>query len=202
MNKHSFSADRASARHPILHSLSLSLTPVARITKLAKYLSTASLLLLTQLAYSDDGTWLATPVDNNWNNPANWSSGKVPNFEGTAFFSTSSITNIQVSQNTIVGNIIFEADASPFTITALPGLPVEIGLSLENDSPVEQNFVAEAVGGDTVGFSCDQPTIIGPVRFTQHATNVPTDFPAQISFQIGGPGDAILHNLGASVPGG
>ena len=141
-------------------------------------------------------------MDNNWNNPANWSSGKVPNFEGTAFFSTSSITNIQVSQNTIVGNIIFEADASPFTITALPGLPVEIGLSLENDSPVEQNFVAAAAGSDTVGFTCFQPTISGPIKFTLQATDVPPDYPPAVTFEIAGAGDATLHNLGASVPGG
>jgi len=44
------------------------------------------ILLFGRFAYGADGTWVANPGDNNWNNPTNWSSGTVPGFFDTAFF--------------------------------------------------------------------------------------------------------------------
>jgi hypothetical protein len=35
------------------------------------------ILLFGHPSYADP-EWLANPVDNNWNNPANWSTGMVP----------------------------------------------------------------------------------------------------------------------------
>ena len=174
----------------------------AHPAKFAHCLVAASLFLLTELAYSDSGTWLANPVDNNWNNPANWSSGTVPTVDDTALFESSTITNIEIPDGTSVGTIMFLEDASAYTITALPGVGVGINLGVTNNSNTEQNFVGAAEGSDAGSFTCFQPTITGPIQFTQQATDVFTDFPPEVTFEIAGAGDAIFHNVGANVSGG
>src|SRR5262245_49558192 len=67
-------------------------------------------------------TWKADPVDNDWNNPANWTPETVPNGPGdVARFAGSSITDLEVSAaSTEVAEIVFTPEAGRFTITASP----------------------------------------------------------------------------------
>ncbi|MGH8093101.1 MAG: autotransporter-associated beta strand repeat-containing protein [Chthoniobacterales bacterium] len=176
-----------------------------RIGKLLGLLG-CCLLLLGQGAYGADGTWVANPVDNNWNNPANWSSGTVPGVFDTAFFAGSNTTNINITQGTALENIMFNSGAGAFTITALPSVGVGFGLGIENDSSVEQNFVAATDDSNSGGFSFNQEvdnvTITGPVTFTQQAQNTATGNAGFVNFFFAGAGDATFHDLGASVAGG
>jgi autotransporter-associated beta strand protein len=101
---------------------------------------------------------------------------------------------------------MFNAGAEAFAITALGGVGLTLGI--ENDSGVEQNFVATADGSNSGSFAFFQEinkvTITGPVTFTQQARNADTGSAAgYVNFIFSaGAGDATFHDLGASVAGG
>ncbi len=147
---------------------------------------------------------LASPSDNNWNNPVNWSSGTVPNGFDVATFATSNITAVSISSTILLDDIIFNADADAFTITALPGVSVQFDNGgVVNSSVVEENLVAVSDNGSAGSFGFGyQGTIVGPVIFTQQARNATTGSPGTAGFSGGSAGDGTFHNLGASVAGG
>ena len=88
-------------------------------------------------------TWKTIPVDNNWNNPLNWTPETVPMSEGdVATFGASSITDITTSSYIAVGSIVFEADASEFTITPATDNLEIYSPGIVNNSGVLQTFVA------------------------------------------------------------
>ena len=158
-------------------------------------------------AYAASGSWLSNPVDNQWNNPANWSSGTVPGISDTATFGTSNVTALEVTSGGAVADIFFDPNARAFSITALPGVSFSISDSVVNNSGVEQNFVAESNADDSGFFllnsnSAAEATITGPVVFTQKARNRDTGYPGLVQIIFTGAGDATFHNLGASVTGG
>ncbi|MDQ3413949.1 MAG: autotransporter-associated beta strand repeat-containing protein [Verrucomicrobiota bacterium] len=192
--------------HLTLVSFTDNLQP-ARFARLARRLFVCSVLLFAEAAYSASGTWISNPVDNNWNNPVNWSSGTVPGFFDTATFGASSITDLEITEGSGVAYIFFDPNAEAFTISALPGVTFEIFESVVNNSGVEQNFVAESNADDSGIFSFNagsdaNGTITGPVTFTQKARNRDTGYPGFVQILFTGAGDATFHNLGASVAGG
>ena len=75
-------------------------------------------------AAAQDATWLANPVFfatpglGDFNDPTSWSTGTVPT--GTAFFNTSTGTNLVVTEpsGTTVGGMTFNAGASNYTLTS------------------------------------------------------------------------------------
>jgi len=68
--------------------------------------------------YGGSATWNLNPVDNNWNNPANWTPPTVPEEMGDiATFRPSSITSWLLSPGVIISGIVFQSDASEYTIT-------------------------------------------------------------------------------------
>lgn len=70
---------------------------------------------------ADTATWLANPIDGDWNNSANWTTGGPPNGPlDVASFSISNQTAIALSANTEVNGILFENGASAYTITVGP----------------------------------------------------------------------------------
>src|SRR5438034_5226346 len=95
----------------------------SRFGKGAGLLLVFFVLLITRPANADSGTWLSNPVDNNWNNPANWSSGTVPD---TPIFGTSSITDLDVTEGVGVFSIFFQPGADAYTTTALSGVSFEV----------------------------------------------------------------------------
>ena len=119
-----------------------------------------------------------------------------------ATFGLSNTTNISITAFSPIHQILFDPDASPFTITVLPDQLLEFSAEvggITNNSDVRQNFVltADSSGqsGNCVFFG---GTISGPVLFTNEGSMIAGGNPASVSFQLdSGSGDATFHNLGA-----
>ena len=77
-------------------------------------------------ASAESGTWILNPVDNDWNNPANWSSNTVPDI---AFFAASNIVDISITANNGVDQMTFNPGATAYSITALPGDSLSIRIT-------------------------------------------------------------------------
>ncbi|HEX4666586.1 MAG TPA: autotransporter-associated beta strand repeat-containing protein [Chthoniobacterales bacterium] len=117
-------------------------------TKLLLILS----LAFTIHAYGGSATWLATPSSGEWNRARDWNPMTIPNGPSdAATFATSSQTAITITGDTEVSDIVFDAGASPYAITAqspkngLITLTIS-GAGVTNNSGVLQNFVASANG--------------------------------------------------------
>src|SRR5690349_12775981 len=97
-------------------------------------------------AIAGSATWNVNPVDNNWNNPANWTPATVPNgASDTATFGASSGRDVSITMSVEVNSIVFSPGASAFTIAPSPANGA-IALTLSgagviNDSGITQNFV-------------------------------------------------------------
>jgi autotransporter-associated beta strand protein len=92
--------------------------------------------------YADSATWNMNPVDNNWNNPANWTPASVPNGPGdVATFGASNITEVSVRTSVEVNSIVFDSGATPFKINANGHLITISGAGVVNNSGITQNFV-------------------------------------------------------------
>jgi autotransporter-associated beta strand protein len=161
-----------------------------------------SLLLFSRAAYSADATWLLSPADGNWNNPANWSTGSVPGDFDNATFDTSLIRDPEITLNSFINEIIFDDTADAFTVTAAPGVFLALGEGVANNSGMEQNFVAASDGETSGVWLFNGGGVTGPVTFTQQASNSATGYAGFLQFGDAGAGTATIHNLGASVTGG
>ena len=85
-------------------------------------------LLGLRVANADSATWDLNPSTTDWNAAANWTPMTVPN--GPSEVATFSLTNkgaVDVSAETLVGSIVFTADADAYTVTAQPGAVLTIG---------------------------------------------------------------------------
>src|SRR4030095_8114536 len=93
--------------------------------------------------YADSATWNANPVDNDWNNPANWTPNTVPNGPNdVATFAASNQTDVTISASTEVNELVFSPGASDFTIDVTEGKTFTIsGTGITNNSGIGQNFV-------------------------------------------------------------
>ena len=110
------------------------------------------LLLAAATAFAGSATWLATPASEDWNTATNWTAGGPPDGPSdTATFQSSNITSVSTSSPTEVNGIVFNAGASPFTITARPFLKeLDItGAGITNNSGIPQNFVANGDGNSS-----------------------------------------------------
>ncbi|HEY2711384.1 MAG TPA: autotransporter-associated beta strand repeat-containing protein [Chthoniobacterales bacterium] len=94
--------------------------------------------------YADTSTWSSAPVNNDWNTAENWFPVQVPNGPAdTAVFAESGTTDIAFSQQTIVGNLLFDSDASSYAITFPEGTSLTLeGHGITNDSTTTQSFVS------------------------------------------------------------
>ena len=105
-------------------------------------------------------TWNLNPVDNNWITSANWTPTTVPYGEtDVATFGASNTTEITLGDSpngedasNLVGSIVFNAGARPYTFTITPMYDTEfpsllvIYQSITNNSGVIQNFVTANSG--------------------------------------------------------
>ena len=158
-------------------------------------------------SFAGSAQWDAMPASGDWNTANNWTPATVPNGSSdTATFDVSNTTSVSLSSNTEVNGITFNSGASPYTITANPGVTFIIsGSGVTNNSGVTQNFIT-AVDTSTGNF--------GRIEFTNSAaagnlatfTNAPTpghttggetDF-----FGNSTAGSAIFINQGGSVSNG
>jgi autotransporter-associated beta strand protein len=165
-------------------------------------------LFITSIVQADSGTWLTNPVDNNWNNPANWSSGSVPG--DTATLGTSAVTSIGVNEFGGVFEIDFSAGASVYSISfqAPDYFFFSSGGGVSNGSGVMQNFILRAPTGEDnnagVAIFYFGATAGDLTSYTCEASpkNDGVNVIATVDFQGGTAGSATFHDLGASVEGG
>lgn len=114
------------------------------------FLPLTALLLCSSQSLSSAGsaTWQLNPASNDWNTPENWTPSTVPNgpfpngpFD-TATFGPSNVRDVSLSAETNVNAIIFDANASAFTINTQSQLLRIFGAGVINHSGSTQNIVA------------------------------------------------------------
>jgi hypothetical protein len=101
------------------------------------------LFFLATAAFAGSATWKANPGSGTWNTAANWTPATIPNGAAdTATFAFSNITRVFFAADTEVNGIVFNAGASPFTLSN-QALTVTIsGEGIINNSGIAQNFTA------------------------------------------------------------
>src|SRR5947208_10553591 len=82
-------------------------------------------LCLASTATAGSATWKQNATSGDWNDPANWIPGTVPNgASDTATFHASNNTSVSISADTAVSGIAFDTDASRFTLAAAVTLTI------------------------------------------------------------------------------
>jgi autotransporter-associated beta strand protein len=179
-----------------LRSLGWAFLPSAA-TILTLLLSTAS------SSFAGSATWLASPVDVNWNSAGNWTPATEPNGPAdTATFATSNTKRPVIFFPTEVNGIVFNAGASAFTISSPFNTLTISGVGITNNSGRIQNFVS----GSTVNFfnsatagSLTHFTNTGDVNFSDSATAGNASFTNNAAlkfFTTSTAGDATVTSLG------
>ena len=140
-----------------------------------------------------DGFWNLDPVDDSWNNPANWSENCVPNgLNDVALFAASNLPEIEISEGATVFAMQFQAGASSYTFIAPPSKMLTLAQSgVVNQSGVLQQFVA----------TVDEAGNVGVITLLLQSTaGVLTTFTAEGSLISGGNG-AFIQFQGVSDGG-
>ena len=103
------------------------------------------------LAIGGSATWSTNSTSGDWNTPANWNPNTVPNGPSdVATFGVSTQTQVSVSANVEVNQIVFNPGASAYTITAnAPNLFTVSGAGITNNSGIAQNFASS--GSNSLG---------------------------------------------------
>jgi len=162
--------------------------------------------LVGTVSYASSGTWVANPVNNDWNNPANWSSNSVPGGTDTATFDVSNTTNIIVSAGGTGGGIVFRSGADPYQITAPSGQFLVLQGEVSNEGTTRQDFVAAADACGSSGalqFQLGSTILGGSVVLTAQAPLVAAGSSPVIFFiSTGSAGNSTIINQGGIVTGG
>jgi autotransporter-associated beta strand protein len=110
------------------------------------------LVFASTSAFAGSATWKTNPVSGDWNTASNWTPPTVPNGPSDrATFATSNTTSVSVSQPITEANgIMFNAGASPFTITVAATTTTSSqltisGVGITNNSGIAQNFAITRV---------------------------------------------------------
>ena len=106
-------------------------------------------LLVLQMVQADSATWNLNPTGGDWNTTANWTPNTVPNGpDDVATFDVSNQSSVSLSAITEVESILFQPDASAFTITVSSNLELTVsGAGIQNDSGSTQTFIQSQHGG-------------------------------------------------------
>jgi len=93
-------------------------------------------------SFAGSATWSSNPISGDWNTAANWVPATVPNGPGdVATFSGSSITNVSLSGNILLSQLVFAADAAPYSIAVnAPFTVTFVGLGITNVSSITQHI--------------------------------------------------------------
>jgi autotransporter-associated beta strand protein len=95
-----------------------------------------------QQIVASSATWSANPTSGDWNTAENWMPATIPN--GTsdiATFGQSAVTNLSINTTSVsVDSIVYEAGASPYTITTTGANLSLYGSGIVNNSGTEQSF--------------------------------------------------------------
>jgi hypothetical protein len=159
---------------------------------------------LLPTAEAGSATWLASPVNGDWNNAGNWTTGGPPNGPSDrATFATSNQAGVSLSAGTEVNGITFQAGASAFTITSSVGTTLNItGLGIVNSSGISQNFVTatDATGGNG-GIQFFNSATAGSGTVITNDAPITTGGNAGVTFfnQGSSAGRATIINNGANI---
>jgi autotransporter-associated beta strand protein len=168
------------------------------LSSLRALLFSGALLLLSVVTLrADSATWNLNPTNGDWNTAANWTPATVPN-GGTdiATFASSSATTVTLSTNIRVGEIVFDAGASPFTISVVPfshSLFVS-GPGITNGSGVTQNLTTE--NSSTIQF--ENNAIIGDLVTITNRQNTGGTSAAKF-LNNSSAGESVIVNEGAAA---
>ena len=123
---------------------------IKTIAVAAIILPAAIFLLLAKTSYAASATWVASPVNGDWNTAANWTAGGPPNGSGDiATFGTSNQTALSFSANITTSAINYSPGASAFNLTISPPVSLTIsGPGITNNSGITQTFIAGGYTGD------------------------------------------------------
>ena len=109
--------------------------------------ATVLTLLLGALSgvYAESATWNPNPINGDWNTAANWTPNTVPNGPNDiATFEASNQTDVTISAETEVNELVFRPGASGFTVNLTEDRTFTIsGTGITNNSGIGQNFVVE-----------------------------------------------------------
>ena len=149
----------------------------------------AAPISLPRSARAGSATWNLNPSSDNWYTAGNWTPANVPNGPGdNAIFGVSNQTSVTLNQKVTLESIVFNADASAYTITDNGAHFTNInGAGIVNNSGVEQQFIFSNVADVNLTNSA---TITGPVSI--YLAGEPTMF---------GQNSADLLFLGSSSAG-
>jgi autotransporter-associated beta strand protein len=121
------------------------------------------MFLVPSVTYAISTQWDLDPISGDWNTAANWTPMGVPNGPAdTATFGLSKTTNVSISEDTEVNDLVFTpAATNPYSVTVRSGLTLTIsGTGITNNSGTEQVFFT---GSDNFDDS-------GQIRFTNSST--------------------------------
>jgi len=156
--------------------------------QLFRFATIATLALLcgsAGLVSAGSATWQQTPATGNWNTAANWNPATVPNGPSdVATFSVSNRTNVSVTSGITVDSIVFQPDASGFTInTSSEFASVLInGAGVINNSAFAQNFFVNAAGHDRGALDFAGSASAGDAIYSEGGAAVGNSFGGTTSF--------------------
>ncbi len=124
-------------------------SPLRLQSRILLLIAAVPLLLLSTQSHTFAGsaTWSESPATGEWNTASNWVPATVPHQIGDiATFANSNVTDVSLSSagflQFALNGIVFDAGASPFTITLDPIVFLNInGAGITNNSGITQNFV-------------------------------------------------------------
>src|SRR5215510_10300591 len=85
--------------------------------------------------YAGSATWSTNPVNDDWNNPANWIPHTVPNgpSDVATFSAQPRPVSLSQSASVIVDEIAFDSDVSSYKITCAAGASLTfVGFGIRN----------------------------------------------------------------------
>jgi autotransporter-associated beta strand protein len=153
--------------------------------------------------HAGSATWNANPVDNDWNNPANWTPATVPNGPNdVATFGVSNTTAVTVSGFIEINSIVFTGGASAFTISPNPGIALTVsGAGITNNSGIIQNFVTfgDSQGSSLIAFT-GSASAGGGTSFSVNAGAVSGSFGGSLQFLgSSSAGNAMIVNRAGQI---
>jgi autotransporter-associated beta strand protein len=166
------------------------------------------LLVTSEALQAGSATWKLDPTSDNWNTAVNWSPETVPNDPAdVATFGSSNTTTVSISAPTHVDSVVFDPNASAFTVSTGAHHFTFLGAGIVNNSADEQNFVTGLLDGGTIRFRNNATagnavfTVYGDafqpyVSFYENATAGDATF-----FNHGGFGGAVTWFFDSSTAG-
>ncbi len=160
--------------------------------------------LATPQLRAGSASWDPNPIDGDWNNNGNWTPATAPNGPSdTATFNSSSVPNLFLSANTEVDGMIFNPNASAYTIKANPAFTLTLsGVGITNNSGIMQNFVADVNASGTAGVINfrNSATAGAMTTFTNNGGTVNAGAGGQtVFFNSSSAGSGFFTNNGAAI---